>query len=366
MANVPSNQDILDFISTLPEKEKTTIRFFERSKSGADRFVVVGEDAEFIAREVRGTKQVLKADSDDLPYVPVSQVQFEAEVREILLSLRYKVQMYVRCSSALIEGNWILDYEATPGNLGPLEEILYTSSDHLSSRGLLVVSMSKVDGVTTLGTAYIDLTGKTIDLCHFEDDSAYSNFESILVMLAPRECLVPKASKGTKILMDQSLIEKLNLNGISVTAHPFDRKFDREIVESCLKALTTREKYEKVALSMIDDFPSPGKELVVESLYAGISYLGLMGDSSKHQFEVKEVKPRLFMRLDLTALSSLNLFPQTKHVRLPFEPGRGDKKTLFALLNRCRTHPGQRLLSQWIRQPLIDRNRIGMYQNLVY
>jgi DNA mismatch repair ATPase MutS len=35
-------------------------------------------------------------------------------------------------------------------------------------------------------------------------------------------------------------------------------------------------------------------------------------------------------------------------------------KTLYNLLNQCRTSQGQRLLMKYIRQPLVDVNKIGL------
>ena len=56
------------------------------------------------------------------------------------------------------------------------------------------------------------------------------------------------------------------------------------------------------------------------------------------------------MRLDTAAALALNV---------EAAPGENEAYSLVGVLNHCRTPQGQRLLKQWIKQPLIDLRHIG-------
>ena len=57
-----------------------------------------------------------------------------------------------------------------------------------------------------------------------------------------------------------------------------------------------------------------------------------------------------YMRLDTAAALALNV---------EAAPGENEAYSLVGVLNHCRTPQGQRLLKQWIKQPLIDLRHIG-------
>ncbi|KXJ89501.1 putative DNA mismatch repair protein msh-2 [Microdochium bolleyi] len=94
------------------------------------------------------------------------------------------------------------------------------------------------------------------------------------------------------------------------------------------------------------------------SAAALIKYLGIMQDPSNFgQFQLYQHDLSHYMKLDAAALKALNLMPGARD---------GAKNmSLYGLLNHCRTPVGSRLLSQWLKQPLMDKVEIEKRQQLV-
>ena len=90
------------------------------------------------------------------------------------------------------------------------------------------------------------------------------------------------------------------------------------------------------------------------SLSCRICFLSqLLGNQENFaQFSIESFDISLYVRLDAAAVRALDLLPSNA-------PGAVESQSVFGLLNKCRTAAGQRLLQQWIKQPLVDINKIG-------
>jgi DNA mismatch repair protein MSH2 len=72
------------------------------------------------------------------------------------------------------------------------------------------------------------------------------------------------------------------------------------------------------------------------------------------QFSLSTFDLTLYMKMDAAAVGALNLLPAPNE-------GPNKNQSIQGLMNKCRTAQGQRLLAQWVKQPLLDQNKIGKY-----
>lgn len=107
--------------------------------------------------------------------------------------------------------------------------------------------------------------------------------------------------------------------------------------------------------------PALEKQLALGAASAVLAYLQLLSDETNFgRFALRSHDLKEFLRLDQAALHALNLFPEMSG------SGTSNKfASLFGLLNRCKTAQGVRMLSQWIKQPLVQIHAIENRQTLV-
>lgn len=341
IGEVERDQTFLGYVRSLPEKPLTTFRFFDRN----DYYTVHGPDAEYVCREVFKTMSVLKqlgSGENKIASVCLSKRNFEALLADLLLVKHYRIEIYR--NSANKGCDWKLAVKASPGNLTQVEDLLFAGATTLSeAKGVLAVSVRYDGKQLMVGIAHGDAVLQKLTVAEFVDDEHFSNLHVVLMHLGPQECLVSSADckKHTEL---RNIIECSNILLTECKASDFASGD----IGSDLSRLLKPNLIPNGQVSMLSEMDLKS---AMDSLAAVTKFLNLLSDTDSYgQFHLSAFDFSQYVRLDSAAVHSLGIMSKT-------EDQKGDG-SLLSLLNRCRTPGGQRLLSQWLKQPLMDVGKI--------
>ncbi|KAI1487683.1 muts domain V-domain-containing protein [Biscogniauxia mediterranea] len=344
---VDDEHGFIRYFKSLPAVGEETVRIFDRG----DWYTAHGEDANFIARTVYKTTSVVRQlgrnDASGLASVTMTVTVFRQFLREALFKLGKRIEIYASSGSRM---NWKVVKQASPGNLQDVEEDLGGQVD--SAPMILAVKISaKASEARSVGVCFADASVRELGVSEFLDNDLYSNFEALLIQLGVKECLLQldkaEKDKDPELAKIRQIVDSC---GVAMSERPAGDFGTKDIEQDLARLL----KDERSATLL----PQTDLKLAMGSAAALIKYLGVLQDPSNFgQYQLYQHDLSQFMKLDAAALKALNLMPGA----------RDGAKTmsLYGLLNHCRTAAGSRLLSQWLKQPLMSKEEIEKRQQLV-
>ncbi|KJZ76747.1 DNA mismatch repair protein msh-2 [Hirsutella minnesotensis 3608] len=335
------------FFKSLQAVGDDTIRIFDRG----DWYTAHGENAIFIAKTVYKTTSVVRqlgrSDHTGLSSVTMTITVFRQFLREALFKLGKRIEIWESSSGRM---NWKCVKQASPGNLQDVEDDLGGQID--SAPMIMAVKISaKASEARSVGVCFADASVRELGVSEFLDNDLYSNFESLLIQLGVRECLV-QLDKGDKDRDPEltKLRQIIDNCGVAIAERPAGDFATRDIEQDLARLLKDDR-----ATNLL---PQTDLKLAMGSAASLIKYLGVLQDTSNFgQYQLYQHDLAQYMKLDAAALKALNLMPG---------PRDGSKTmSVYGVLNHCKTPVGSRLLAQWLKQPLMSRNEIERRQQLV-
>ncbi|KAI4128220.1 MAG: hypothetical protein LQ347_004269 [Umbilicaria vellea] len=331
------------FFRGLPVKDAETVRIFDRG----DWYTAHGDDAAFIAHTVYKTTSVLRqlGKSDGgLPSVTMTITVYRNFLRDALFRLGKRIEVWETTGRM----QWKVTKQASPGNLQDIEDELGGQVD--SAPIILAVKVSaKASEARNVGVCFADASVRELGVSEFLDNDLYSNFESLLIQLGVKECLIQ--ADGQKKDVELAKLRAIaDSCGVAISERTVG-DFGTKDIEQDLTRLLRDER-------AAGTLPQTDLKLAMGSAAALIKYLGVLSDPSNFgQFQLYQHDLSQYMKLDASALKALNLMPG---------PRDGSKNmSLYGLLNHCKTPVGSRLLAQWLKQPLMSLEQIERRQQLV-
>ena len=265
-------------------------------------------------------------------------------LREALFRLGKRIEVWETSGRM----QWKVTKQASPGNLQDIEDELGGQVD--SAPIILAVKVSaKASEARNVGVCFADASVRELGVSEFLDNDLYSNFESLLIQLGVKECLVQ--ADGQKKDVELAKLRAIaDSCGVAIAERTVG-DFGTKDIEQDLTRLLRDER-------AAGTLPQTDLKLAMGSAAALIKYLGVLSDPSNFgQFQLYQHDLSQYMKLDASALKALNLMPG---------PRDGSKNmSLYGLLNHCKTPVGSRLLAQWLKQPLMSLEQIERRQQLV-
>jgi DNA mismatch repair protein MSH6 len=212
------------------------------------------------------------------------------------------------------------------------------------------------DNLPAFGVAFVDTATAQFQLCEFTDDVDMTKFETLIAQMRPGELLLEKACISAKAL-------RILKNNTPPTTLWNYLKPNKEFwpADITMREVEVNNYFESPTEDNITAWPpvlreAREQELVMSAFGALLQYLQTLKIErdlvTLGNFQWYDpIRKATSLVLDGQSLINLEIFANT------FDGSA--EGTLFAMLNRCITPFGKRLLRQWVCHPLADASKIN-------
>lgn len=137
---------------------------------------------------------------DELPYVVLSKNNFESFLRELLLVRNYRVEVYTNKGPTKSSNEWVLEFKGSPGNLTQFDDVLFANNDMVSGSALIALHVKQQNKQRVIGLSCVEVNERVFSVLEFMDNDFYSELEALVVILGPKECIVPTGDPEVKLV----------------------------------------------------------------------------------------------------------------------------------------------------------------------
>lgn len=134
-----SQRKFIDFFNNKFSADGLVFRVFERQ--GGDFYSIHGKDIELALKTSFKSSIIVKTMAPDelasLKYASFNKNIFEKIIKELLIVIGYKVEVYTSSKS----GEWALEFKGSPGNLAQFEDLLFSVDNEVLTNLLLAVQL---------------------------------------------------------------------------------------------------------------------------------------------------------------------------------------------------------------------------------
>ncbi|PIO76815.1 MutS domain V protein [Teladorsagia circumcincta] len=278
----------------LNSKAAGTVAIFDKG----DYYACYGDDAVLLATEIFMSDVCLKTVSikgEVLQYLTMSHGQYQRTVRELLMFMRYRIELY-----GLESDQWAVKAKGTIGNLGDFEEII----GEAVGGGNVIMAIKIANGENNkVSVTFMDMLDFRVLTSEFIDSPLFAQVEHCIVGIGPRECLV-YTDEGDCPFTGKERPKKLNA---------LLRKVG--VLETNAAQITSTADWEEV-----QNIFRPGCEVTSLSdnlkrcLCGLFTYLKMdEQEAYTHKFTLSTYRTSGFMHIDAGAVRALELFALNYH-----------------------------------------------------